>query len=457
MEPPVKMTDRKMDLSSDAASLSMKTELTLMNNGNEAPKRARCQHYEEEQPSSQVNDANTNSTSNSKKKAKPLLDPTPTASEENENDKDIAVTSLSRPSNDLDSLPPELIRDIHDYVGKGCYLRYGSATKRINQIFKLYELPKQTCYGGYTSFEKISQRFELELYEINMTTFFGLVHTKYFRGMDYYELWKILPEICRHIATGIVSYNRKDLFELAMRKKNKYLQIGICYLAAYHGKIEILKQVLGSLDEELLRTIRSSSRLCERAAKNRNIETLEFLHNNGCQWNSKVTRVAAWNKDLECLKYLHEKGCEMGPEVFSAFALKGELEILKYLHEQGCPWCPSTFSGAARSGNLDCLRFLHKHGCPWDSLSCRAAAMNGHFDCLRYLHEQGCPWDDYTFLGTAENGHFDCLRYLHEQGCPCDDQASGFAAGNGHIECMEYLIKHGCKFNTCLAYALATG
>jgi len=89
--------------------------------------------------------------------------------------------------------------------------------------------------------------------------------------------------------------------------------------------------------------------------------------------------------------------------------LNGRLESLKYLHENGCPWNDISCIAASEKGHLDCLRYLHENGCPWNGRCCYQAKRNGKFICLTYLLENGCPNDECSHKSCLN----DILKSLH--------------------------------------------
>ena len=73
------------------------------------------------------------------------------------------------------------------------------------------------------------------------------------------------------------------------------------------------------------------------------------------------------------------------------------MPALQYLHENGCPWDSNTCLYAADNGDLPVLKYLHENGCPWDRCTCLFAANHKHWDCLQYLVDNKCPgWENYA-------------------------------------------------------------
>ena len=74
-----------------------------------------------------------------------------------------------------------------------------------------------------------------------------------------------------------------------------------------------------------------------------------------------------------------------------------DLPALQYLHENGCPWDSSTCSSAALNGHFPALQYLHENGCPWDEYTLLFAADSQHWDCLQYAVDNKCDeWEAFA-------------------------------------------------------------
>lgn len=132
-----------------------------------------------------------------------------------------------------------------------------------------------------------------------------------------------------------------------------------------------------------------------------------------------------------------------------AVAKNGHLECLRFLYGSGCEWGEDACKLTAEGGHIDCLRFMHEHGCQWDEGMCETAAGKGHLDCLIYVHDNGCAWGVETCADAAKGGHLDCLQHLHENGCPWDNNTCVRAASRGHLACLQYAHGNGCPWDGC--------
>ena len=82
-------------------------------------------------------------------------------------------------------------------------------------------------------------------------------------------------------------------------------------------------------------------------------------------------------------------------------AENGHLDVLQWLREQGCDWNEGTCGGAAAGGHLDVLRWAVENGAPWVPGNCRVAAYHGQLEALQWLRANGCPWNRADCLESA--------------------------------------------------------
>jgi len=55
-------------------------------------------------------------------------------------------------------------------------------------------------------------------------------------------------------------------------------------------------------------------------------------------------------------------------------AKSGQLQALQWLKENGCDWNHLTCAAAAQGGHLSCLQWARENGCDWDKETCQNAA-----------------------------------------------------------------------------------
>jgi hypothetical protein len=109
------------------------------------------------------------------------------------------------------------------------------------------------------------------------------------------------------------------------------------------------------------------------------------------------------NKYFSMLRYIKTRDDDEGLRFTSKAASGGYLETLKWLHENGCsPGCslgsiescsiekPVCVS-AAEGGHLECLKWARQNGCPWDRRTRISATMRDHEHVVKWARENGCP------------------------------------------------------------------
>jgi len=232
-------------------------------------------------------------------------------------------------------------------------------------------------------------------------------------------------------------------------------------IAAYHGHLPLLKELLAGLkiidpvlsmeaarggQLETLQWLKTQKDfdpdeyVFAYACKSGHLETVKWLRSEGCLWNEEACEDAAEGGHFEVLKWLRSEGCPWNARACARAAEGGHVKILKWIRSEGCPWDENTCNFAAEGGQMEVLKWLRSEGCPWSVYGCEYAAEKGYLDVLKYLHENGCPWDEGTCEAAARNGHLDVLMYLHENGCPWDGRTWHEASES----VREWLKENGC-------------
>jgi hypothetical protein len=137
----------------------------------------------------------------------------------------------------------------------------------------------------------------------------------------------------------------------------------MCAAAAQEDQLECL-QYLHEQGCPLTATV------CSKAAEGGHLDCLAFAIENACPIHEEhVFELAARNGHLDCLQLVHEHVGHIGSEVMNQAAgnVNDDVECVQYLREQGVEWDEDTCVAAATAGNADVLEYLHEHGCPWDT------------------------------------------------------------------------------------------
>jgi hypothetical protein len=181
----------------------------------------------------------------------------------------------------------------------------------------------------------------------------------------------------------------------------------ICGAAAYSGSIEMLHYLKQQGCVFNAWTMRS-------AAVQGLLPVCQYLLAEGCPCDAQGCAAAAAKGYLETVRFLHESGCLWDAStICSRAARSGSIELLQYLKQQGCDFNEAVMSSAAEKGHTHMCQYLRAEQCPWDSRACEAAAKFGQLDTLRWLHEQGCPWTMHMVrLAALSSGHVTVMVYM---------------------------------------------
>lgn len=206
------------------------------------------------------------------------------------------------------------------------------------------------------------------------------------------------------------------------------------YFAAKGGHLELLKWLKAQeyeFDEET----------CNGAAEGGHLDIIEWLLQNGATLSTDISNYAARSGKLEVIKYFQEKGFNL-PSVLSVAIKGGNLQSIKYLHDQGCEWDVFSLPLAAELGYFEIVKFALDRKCSVSAKCVASAAKWGHYDIVKYLIRNK-RFD--ASEEAAESGELDILQLLYENGCEISDLAWRWAAKNGDMEMLKWLHKIGCK------------
>lgn len=165
-----------------------------------------------------------------------------------------------------------------------------------------------------------------------------------------------------------------------------------------------------------------------------------------CQPLSRHNLISHWIESghLSCVQWFLLKY----ESVYCNLAARhGQLNSLRWLHQQGCIVNNYTIINAAYFGNLSCLQYAFEHSNDKSEDLCLYAAKGGDLACLQYLHEHGCKLDNDTCINAAIGGHLSCLKYLHDHGCSWNEGTTYNSARYGHLSCLQYAIENGCAYH----------
>jgi hypothetical protein len=199
------------------------------------------------------------------------------------------------------------------------------------------------------------------------------------------------------------------------------------------------------------------------ASRPPNVPVLQYLQDEGCEWDDLTAAGAVHAGDLEQLKWLHQHGAILGGIEARHTPRSGGVSIFAWLQQQGFQFNGDFVTWAAWYGNLQLCKWLHSAGCPWGHAACSAAAQHGHIEVLQFLHENGCPWDAESMLYkavVAEHNNVDMLQYIWDQGVQADaaklKELLNDAGSRDLLELAKWLREKGAQWPEKLGRSFST-
>ncbi|AGO83457.1 hypothetical protein psal_cds_58 [Pandoravirus salinus] len=171
---------------------------------------------------------------------------------------------------------------------------------------------------------------------------------------------------------------------------------------------------------------------------------LAYVKACGMRLVAEMCTLAAHLGQVDSLAYLHENGCSWDATTMAAGIESGDMAVFAYLRDHGCPVSAAAVTSAARGANVDALAYLCQRGVGIIPAHLTTAAKaSRRVACLRYLCEHGQRPDGQTMYTAVSRGAIDCVRYLHEIKCPWHPNALAVARARGHRQVEEYIVACG--------------
>jgi len=238
--------------------------------------------------------------------------------------------------------------------------------------------------------------------------------------------------------------------------------LGTCYFAAMHGRLEILRNVLNADTKPIAHKLYKWPAVAEAAAEFGHLDCLQFMYEHQFPWDGAACTAAAGRDDLTILEYLVDRGCPYSKDSLSNAVMKGSFENVQYLYEKGCPRIDEICVYAVRRRSCRVLQYLLESGCSLDKDVCSNAPT---VETLRFIIDNGCPYPD-KFLPTILpslliiDDFGDNLPYLQytieEMLLPMDELMFQSVLQYGRYTFVKYLIDSGCPFANAKPYASST-
>eukprot|EP00834_Sanchytrium_tribonematis_P006340 NODE_459_length_7203_cov_0.898226.p1 type:complete len:408 gc:universal NODE_459_length_7203_cov_0.898226:5444-4221(-) len=205
------------------------------------------------------------------------------------------------------------------------------------------------------------------------------------------------------------------------------------------------------------------------AAKNANLEMMQFLHLNKCPLSPFSLEMAVeygnifhckylkylecpfdasvFNKGVKCgkicfIKCLKQHGCEISENVME-YAVQSSIEMVEYLLAEGFEFTKDTFKNAT---NLEMMEYLLANGCPFSKGTFKKAVERRDLKEMQFLYQNNCPIDKYSFASAVIHNNLDILEYLNDK---CEKNTFSFeqAALFSDLETIKWLHLHKYPYN----------
>ncbi len=157
--------------------------------------------------------------------------------------------------------------------------------------------------------------------------------------------------------------------------------------------------------------------IAKAAAMNGHLPILKWAHSRGSFGTVKLCTWAAQGGHLDCLQWAHETGYPLEDRFHAAKDMS--LEVLQWLLQQGCQWNGCVYIEAASAGKLDIIKWAHREGMPWPPSRWRDEEVPGStLSAERWAQDPtGLRFPKGKFLKAAAiNGHLHILEWAHQNG-----------------------------------------
>lgn len=152
------------------------------------------------------------------------------------------------------------------------------------------------------------------------------------------------------------------------------------------------------------------------------VEVIRWLLHNKCKLDEDAEIEAAKIGNIPALRVFSQvfKFRGFSGKVMTFSGLSGCRDTVNFLHESGCNLDASLISMAALKGHLDLVKYLKDIGCPWDERVCWMSAYCGHLEVLKWARSQNppCRWNSLTFKVAVDRKHASIVEYAKANNCP---------------------------------------
>jgi hypothetical protein len=135
--------------------------------------------------------------------------------------------------------------------------------------------------------------------------------------------------------------------------------------------------------------------------------------------NQDTMNTAARKGFTAVCEYLYAEQCPWSAQTCFCAAVDGHVDTLRWLHENGCPWnAAHTCEAAAAGGSIDVIEYVVQQGIVFtpELLTVMLNAAGNKLAAAQWLRQQGAEWPDLLYyLISRWSG--ETLEWARAEGC----------------------------------------
>ena len=173
-------------------------------------------------------------------------------------------------------------------------------------------------------------------------------------------------------------------------------------------------------------------------------EAIAFVNERGVAIPASSLDVVAGTGDIETLDWLEQQGQRATEVAITYAAWHGKLNNIIWLQQRGVLPTTDAMVAAAQGGHVSVLEHLTQGGLLADKRAPVAAAKYGHLDALKWLYSRGVKFDSRLLIFSVASGREDIsdfLRSLPDLEVKLNDEVSSWAAWYGNLPAVQQYYK----------------
>jgi hypothetical protein len=152
--------------------------------------------------------------------------------------------------------------------------------------------------------------------------------------------------------------------------------------------------------------------------------------------------LAVVSDDLDLVKHYHASGCPFDRTAFIEAARNGNIDILEFLHNAELDRIGKLKSVNRKPSGLQPNQPEPKLTICWNEYAFCAAALVGDMKTMEWLHKKGCPWNYEVYLSAIADGNLNNIIWLFTNGCPWNIYVVSAASRSDDLAIREWAEKN---------------